>query len=211
MGSLLLNLYDELKAQRSPKKIKEALLKVLTDFKELKGKLQPLGFYMFNLGSLNDITNIRLHIWTELGIVQDELLMIHDHRFDILSHVICGGILNRTFHINKNGDSTGTIYEVTYNETGSILKKVGKGYDALLKSQNEVLPGEFYKVSANEFHESIPINQSFTATVIITETIPAKNAMVFGKEDIGDSITFDRREISKDIINDVITTLKKYL
>lgn len=212
MPNFLKELFHLIKSDSALAQIKLPLLNLIETTPNLNSKAHPLGFYSISLGNINDTCAVRLHLWTKDAKIQNEHLLIHNHIFNLKSFVICGSLTNKTYNISKaNDNSEGTLYSVKYTENGSSLTRVDSGYIIEQSSKTKITAGEYYCVDSSEFHETINSENSFAATILITERVKEIAPIVYGKYNMGEFLEFDRVFISELEINHALDQLLIYL
>lgn len=201
-------LFTQMNMEDSPETIRKTLKHFLSNsYIHLKPKVHPLGFYSFNLGAMNSEHNLRLHVWDDSITPQNHGLLIHNHMFNFKSLVLIGKVKNLTYSISKDQHKTGTQYEVSYTTDGSRLSKVNTGYAIRLINSVEINEGSYYRVQANEFHESICQQSIFSATLVLTQTVTSVQPSVYSFDDFGGDFNFKREDVSDEKLTTICTKL----
>jgi len=116
-------------------------------------KLHPNGFIQLSLSPNTDWRSkgLRLHIWTDRITPQKELRsQIHDHIFDIESHILCGKLINTLYNVKQND-----LGEYVLIDAGiENLKSTNKRVSCNVKEIKTINEGEKYSINGYEFHTS---------------------------------------------------------
>ncbi len=98
--------------------------------------------------------SVRMHVWSEKHAVPN-VSTIHDHPWDFESVVVCGSILDTTYHEFKIGPATHHESRILCGVGGG---EVGEKRNVTLSiaSRRTYAPGTSYYRSAEGLHESKP-------------------------------------------------------
>lgn len=207
MPDYLRKLYEQLDQEISINEVKLTLVLFLRDQDKISGRVHPLGFNLFNLGKLDDMINIRLHIWDKAAKIQNADLVIHNHPFELKSLVLVGAIQNKTYSITRlKNKKLGFLYSATYSKKGSLLTRALEGCSASLKESSNIKKGQYYSVKVGAFHESINI-EPFSATLVVTKEVQGKIPLIYSKNDHNDEIEFTRNSINLEKSNKLLNKL----
>jgi hypothetical protein len=109
----------------------------------------PLGFKVARM-SIGKV-HLRLHLWGGPPAEQPGF-KIHDHSFDLKSHVVEGGIRQIIYTVHNDPAGDRSVYQVAYEDGRSILRKTGVVV-LLEKNRQDIFPaGTTYFVQAGELH-----------------------------------------------------------
>jgi len=175
-------------------------------------KYHPLGFVSSILGSPSLNVNIRLHIWNQIGSIQDFELQIHNHKFELCSYVLLGSITNITYDIQKEKDALGRLYEIEYTDNASNMKQAKSNVKIHELDRRTIIEGEFYSVLPGQFHQSIS-NDHYTATIVRTENLRKEAPLVYSKGEYANPLPYERdvldNEMNKRLITELFERLSK--
>lgn len=163
------------------------------------GKVHPLGFYLYNLGSRENGYTARLHVWDEDSYAQNDDLIIHNHNFSFKSLLLTGQLRNHTYQIRKNpSNPEGFLYTIGYKADSSVLDMFDSGYNINLINISNLCGGEFYYQQAHEFHKTVASRDVITSTLLITKPQVTSNHYVFSEKNQGAHIEFKRALLPHD-------------
>lgn len=154
--------------------------------KTLRGNWHPLGFIHLKLGTIENLGDLRLHIWsdTERKIQKPEM-PIHNHVFTVNSHILIGRVINKEYKITKGADYR--IYDIYYEGNSSILRASDCSVNCELVSISMNRTNDFYQVINGDYHESIVADSEFAATLVLatdkTNESPITLGFVNGKSE----------------------------
>lgn len=167
---------------------------IIKNISSLDCKVHPLGFYVFNLGKIEDNVIIRLHIWDRTLQKQNSELEIHNHIFNMTSLILVGSLINENYEIKEVDGGKGFLYEVTYVEDNSILRKVKNNIFLKLKESKKILTNEFYSLNESIFHNTFT-EENYVATILRTEINKNKNPLLYSKSDFNELKLEFKRQI----------------
>lgn len=177
---------------KNGKKINENLNQYFVQNKsEISFQKHPLGFKYFKLGNLSNSEEFRLHFWVNTIDKHDKDLQIHDHSFDFESFVINGRIVNNKYKIISSNNFNGYVYDVKFRNEKSKLILNQENCSIELDESVEINSGEFYKMSSNDFHESIN-NEDLTVTLLKITKSDNKVSRVFSPKKLNSLNSFER-------------------
>ena len=128
----------------------------------------PLGFVLFKLGSVEGLGSLRLHVWPDKDRrPQYPYWSIHNHMWDLNSHILCGAATNEIYDI-KQSEGNHQFYRVSYEGNNSILERTGRRLACQLGSSITYGRGEYYVVEGDIYHATKVAAETFTATLVLT-------------------------------------------
>lgn len=109
----------------------------------------------------NSHPEIRLHIWSRklLKPGMEESGDIHDHRFDMVSHVLCGSVEHEEVTFTSNPSGTYRMLELTHARAASDTNYHGptrelEGSFKIDRQRMLIATGNSYRFPARHFHRS---------------------------------------------------------
>lgn len=179
-------------------KIRENLNQYFSQFKsEISFQKHPLGFKYFKLGNVSESEEFRLHFWINTIEKHDKDLQIHDHSFAFESFVLNGSIVNNKYKIISSTNFDGYVYDVKFRNEKSKLILNQENCSIELEESVEINVGEFYKMSSNDFHESIN-NEDLTVTLLKITKSYNKVSRVFSPKKLNTLNSFERVNLTFD-------------
>lgn len=172
----------------------------------LEFRAHPLGFISCVIFVEGD-RKARLHIWsTSEKLSQGEGVTIHDHVFDFTSWVLAGEIVNRCVLIDGAGTPS-SVYEASYTSDSSVLVRKNEILNIMDGEIQKYSTGMRYSMRAGQLHETRSIDSNVAVTVLITHDVSASPPLVIGSLSAHDKHEYHRRLISRDELNEVISSL----
>ena len=122
-------------------------------------RVHPNGFIQVDLSA-----QLRLHVWHPLlPYRQRTYHPVHDHTFDIMSHVYSGRLVNVCYAIVPDEDGTHVRWQVEeVAGTDTELRPTGGRVRLAYQYAEPVQPGEGYEFPAYQFHESMANEPTLT-------------------------------------------------
>lgn len=173
----------------------------------------PVGFIVIRLGIRDDF-NYRLHIWPiARRTPKNPDWPIHNHIFDLESHIICGELLNRNYSLKLGNEETSkfSLYEVEYSEGGSTITKTYNYVNSIDYQDELIKSNNSYFIPKGVFHESIVDPLKLTCTIART-TIPDNidKALILGRKDAKKLYDCPDKNIKKsDLIAQIRNVIEK--
>ncbi len=127
----------------------------------------PLGFRVARLVA-DGPAALRLHIWPKSARPAQPGFEIHDHTFDLTSFILFGELRQTIYEISTSAPTTHAMYQVDYDETGSVLRKSEAAVSARARESHMLHAGETYSLSAAEFHVLENGSTQSAATLVLT-------------------------------------------
>jgi hypothetical protein len=164
--------------------------------------IHPYGFAVVRLGPLDTGWGLRLHIWPE-GHAEPAPARdwaVHDHAWDLRSHVLAGSIEHRTYRLRPDRSGGHRLYRVeraSYGPGSSDLRALGEPLACGGVSSAEVAAGSGYRVPPGELHRSHPATTGLTATLVATEPARGRRSRVVGPVDGPPRVRFERRPLDR--------------
>lgn len=196
--------------QKNKEKIFGKILNVI-DLKleenTLQGNWHPLGFIHIKIGSVENVGDLRLHIWSDRERkTQTPEMPIHNHVFTVNSHILIGKVTNKAYSIT-NG-SKYRIYHIGYNESRSILTPTNSIVDSELISVSSYNKGDFYQVKVGDFHESQVNENEFSATIVLATDRIKDSPVTLGTGDANTEYVYHRMPCEKTTLEGLINKLR---
>lgn len=128
----------------------------------------PLGF-VFKKKLNSDGSAYRLHAWgAPWGQPQHPELPVHDHIFDLQSHLLLGHLVYRAFATCENDPNpTHCEFTVKYSGNESILVRTARMTHVSLLTERSIGPNDSYSVAAGSFHETY-LCGDFALSLVVT-------------------------------------------
>jgi hypothetical protein len=176
----------------------------------------PLGFGCINVGDI-PAGSVRLHIWSkELFVAQTPTLPIHNHIWDLFSYVLTGGVKNRMYSVaagEKN--SKYMLYRVSYDKEFSVLRPTDSFVNCRKISESNISEGRNYRIACENFHSTVPLRDSLTATLVLARAKYGAVAHVVAKAGAKDTrneaYRYQRRPLGQGQANKLLEQLKAVL
>jgi hypothetical protein len=162
----------------------------------------PLGFRVARLMSEGN-SSLRLHIWPRSSRTTQPGYEIHDHTFSFRSHVLFGTLEQSIYDVTGSDHPQFSLYNVEYDELGSILLKSRDGVTASLCRRSVLQSGETYQLGAGVFHRLDLIPDDPAATLLLTTQVGGTPKSL-GPLKGPDRIRFDRSSYSGTVADDLI-------
>jgi hypothetical protein len=110
---------------------------------------------------------MRLHVWAPQSVrLQDDAFKIHDHVFEVRSHIICGSITHIPYDVTPSPEGNYEVYRVTYEDSVSTMSAAGNLVDVQLLSPVTYKTGEGYIFPAHRFHTTAVSPDLLCATLV---------------------------------------------
>lgn len=210
-------LYDLLGANvSSHKEIKTATYALLDharkDNANLKCIWHPLGFISIKLAQQHS-SNVKFHIWYPLfRRPQSRELKIHNHDFDLTSHVLYGSVTNIAYDVTRGMVYTPyRLYKAVIEEKASYLYATTEYALYELRESQQINVGETYKVPKGAFHSTVVPEKELAITVVRTENKSDIAPRIIGSSNGKDSYRYQRNllvaEDSSLIVTKVLSAL----
>lgn len=125
-------------------------------------RMHPNGFIQLDLAE-----GVRLHIWAHDESLprQATVNTVHDHIFEMKSHVLIGQMVNKTYRFEPYELGDHQIYRASYRaQADSVLEPTGIYGGLAVWHEQPVHAGQGYDFDAFEFHDTI--THGFTATLM---------------------------------------------
>jgi hypothetical protein len=172
----------------------------------LEGKLRfhPLGFIYGKLHEFSNLEVLRIHIWNTTSKVQDPIMNIHNHFYDVNSFVFRGVLSNDLYKINELAEPTHSIYSGSYtNESTRILTKTESKKNIHLEQRQIISKDNLYFIKKNEIHLGDNVNNEITITFVFSENPGNPNPLVFGPLDGEKSYIYHSNLVDQKTINEI--------
>lgn len=147
-------------------------LKSRTEISRLSLLKHPLGFLHSVIERDGDYA-MRLHIWPEGERPhQSPFWPIHNHRFDIVSSILCGSLENRFYSLQPSKTNpTHRLYRVEYVGRGSVLYPTEIMVEVAECGSQSMTARTRYVIGAGLYHQSDIAADCFTATLALTKDV----------------------------------------
>lgn len=177
-----------------------AVAKLVVGFRDgvlaCEARRHPYGFVVVSLGSMEHSRGrlaYRLHLWPEgFQLPGSAGLMVHDHVYDIMSHVLAGALVQHEYVEDERGVPLAS-YRGLYDGPHSVLERLPKVVRVLESAVERMEPGRTYALPAGALHMVVVDNAIFTATVLRTRYDEGRaNPLILAPLDAPVSYRFDR-------------------
>jgi len=165
----------------------------------------------------NTEPEIRIHIWSRALLKEgiDISGDVHDHRFDMVSHVLHGAVVHE--ELNETPDPAGeyTMMSLTHARAAAATDYHGPtraldGRYSVKRDRYVICAGSSYKFPQGKFHHS-PLHPATLAITVVEKhcqsEVPARLLYPVGKEPV---MAFGHRP-HKDLIGAVLSTARNCL
>jgi len=136
-----------------------------------EARRHPYGFVVVSLGSLDQGTGrlvYRLHIWPQgFELPGSADLMVHDHVYDIVSHILVGALVQHEYEEDDRGTPFAS-YKGLYDGPHSILERLPGIIRIREFAVERKEAGQTYTLPAGALHMVMVDSTVFTATVLRT-------------------------------------------
>ncbi|WP_332798144.1 hypothetical protein [Sphingomonas sp. PB2P12] len=185
---------------RQPQSVKTVIADLKPAIMACDARSHPYGFVVVTLGTGGDGGRVRyrLHIWRK-GFSNDRSadLMIHDHVYDLASHVLVGGFLHDEYVESAATGTEYACYRGLYDGPHSELKRTDRTMRASLARSSNVAAGDTYHLAARKLHVVTVDPDVFTATVLRTEYGPdLADPVILAPMDADNYYRFDRHLVA---------------
>jgi hypothetical protein len=155
--------------------LKPLVAQVMTD--PLKAwTVQGFGFLRTYFGPADNPKRYRLNLWSSRFTVPN-VSTIHDHPWDFKSIIIAGAFCNVRYDADDGYRDCFPTHRYTTIKTGEAggLTKIGDTLTVLTAQRPELYtPGDVYKQSAHEIHETIFVDGTVTLNERVGDTQHAR-------------------------------------
>jgi hypothetical protein len=127
----------------------------------------PLGFRVarINHGEMA----LRLHLW-KAAVSEQPGFEVHDHMFDLTSHVVQGAIGQKVYKFADDQNGTKAIYSVAYEAGKSVIVKTSRRGELVLERAERFYAGTTYRLDAGELHIAERLDDDDAITLALTKT-----------------------------------------
>lgn len=136
-----------------------------------EARRHPYGFVVVSLGSLDHAGGrlaYRLHLWPEgFRLPGSADLMVHDHVYDIVSHVLAGALVQHEYVEDEHGAPFAS-YRGLYDGPHSVLERLPGVVRVRESAVERIEAGRTYVLPAGALHMVMVDSAIFTATVLRT-------------------------------------------
>ena len=187
-----------------------------SDVSNLRLHWHPLGFLKSNLGQIEGVGNLRMHVWyPNFRQAQEPVMLVHNHDWMLNSHIVYGALTNELYEIVpcSSIQASNTVYYVEYNQNFSILKTTDEKVLCKLTSNERFQAGQQYDVPIGQYHSTFVPEKDFTVTIVASTQQQESSAKVLGPIHGEKVYTYNRitcePEIAATVIQHVIRHLKQ--
>ena len=178
---------------------------VASDLSSAPVYLHPLGFRVA-IVSGNGRLSLRLHVWPSAAAEGQSGYNIHDHVFDMTSHVLVGALRQTRYDVSAGRPATHATYGVGYDDEGSFLAKTQETVRAAPKEFSDVPIGSTYSLRAGEFHMLERASSLGAATLVLTRSGDG-SPRTLGPLDGADAIRFRRERLPHNAMQELAPIL----
>ena len=175
-----------------------------SNFLDDKLRFHPLGFIYSKLHEFENSEVIRIHVWNSISKIQEPLMNIHNHFYDVNSFVYCGTISNELYELSIASEPTHAIYSGSYiNENTRILTKTELYKHLILRQRNLISKGNLYSIEKSEIHSGDNVNNETTITIVFSANPGNPTPLVFGPREGKDAYTYHSKMVDIKTANEI--------
>jgi hypothetical protein len=139
----------------------------------------------------------RIHVWLKgARCCQSPHWPAHRHNAELHSFVCYGRLTNTTWRFTESASGTRVIYEVSYENNQSVLRRTSKVGDLLMVDEDHVHAGLEYAVSPETFHATDVRRQEVAITLVLIAKKTNGSALVAGDASGKEAYIFDRTNVT---------------
>jgi hypothetical protein len=178
-----------------------------------EGRWHPNGFAVFNLGELEGLGRLRLHVWPRgLRIALEGQPAIHSHPWDLCSLVIAGCYTDTLYRAQEfDSDGPGRLrgFHLRFGSgrEGDELCPVPLWYELTVTDKRAIMIGQLHQMAAGVLHESPIPHDAFVATLLIaSQVVDLGKLLLVGDGNFGKRL-YTRPPVSVKQLRDMKTAL----
>ena len=176
--------------------VAELVVNLREDVLACEARRHPYGFIVVSLGSVDHPDGrlvYRLHLWPEgFRLPGSADLMVHDHIYDIVSHVLAGSIVQHEY-AEDDGGTPFASYRGLYDGPHSVLERRPSAVHIRETAVERMETGRTYALSAGALHMVVVDSTVFTATILRTRYDEGRvDPLILAPLDAPASYRFDR-------------------
>lgn len=190
-----------------PGKLRDFVIASHDQIQTCEARQHPYGFTVVTLGTMPGRRRVvyRLHIWpTGFALPGSAELMIHDHVYDIQSHILTGQIVQHEYVESELGAEFAS-YRGLYDGPHSVLKRKPGTVRVVETAVSTFETGHTYTLPAGALHTAKVDPSNLTSTILRTEYREGEDdPVILAPIDAPPSYRFERDLVADD---DVATTI----
>jgi len=168
----------------------------------------PYGFLIAKPWA-NEALALRLHIWP-VGPRTRQIpdWPVHSHPWDLHSYILKGSAINEIYKIQLvEGQSPRRLYSVGYDGSESVLQATEMGVACELASRQKYIPGDSYRVYADQYHATHVPEEDFAATIVLTSAPKTTPPYVVGQFNFEPQYRYARRVCAPETASHLVERL----
>ncbi|SFK37454.1 hypothetical protein SAMN03159338_4070 [Sphingomonas sp. NFR04] len=200
--------------RNDPRIIRDLVIALQDKIQACEARQHPYGFTVVTLGIIPGRHRIvyRLHIWPiGFALPGSEDLMIHDHVYDIQSHILAGQIVQHEYVESALGAEFAS-YRGLYDGPHSVLERKPGAVRVFETAVSTFVTGHTYALPAGALHMAKVDPSVFTATILRTDYREREgDPVILAPIDAPPSFRFERDLVGDDAIAATISALFREL
>jgi hypothetical protein len=173
-----------------------------TDF--LMGKLRyhPLGFIYARIHEFSNNETFRIHMWNNQSKIQEPIMNIHNHFYDVNSYVLCGMVFNELYEVTNDNHPTHSVYSGSYiDDKTRVLSKTEMNKNLAIIERQIISEGSLYSIVKKEIHSGGNVNDELTITIVFSENPGNPEPLVFGPLNGNQCYRYESNIVDKSILD----------
>lgn len=172
-----------------------------TDFLFGKLRYHPLGFIYYKMYEFSNNETFRIHIWNGQSKIQEPIMDIHNHFYDVNSYVLSGLLFNDLYEITKEKEPTHCVYSGSYvNESTRILTKTELEKNLSPLGRQIINKDNLYSIKKSEIHSGGNLNDEITITIVFSENPGNPEPLVFGPLKGQEKYIYESNLVEKNVV-----------
>jgi hypothetical protein len=196
----------EMRRDAASTRVKDLFTRWLLTHRGLELRLHPYGFAHSIIWTGSDGEALRLHVWVDNSPSRVLPTRAHRHAWNSKSYILLGELTNERYTVHFNPAGEFRLFAIAYKTQTSIRVPTDKRVDCRLVDSQHYSSGDRYAVSVGEYHKTLVLPSSFTATLFLTDQ-PTSQPLVVGLADEEDEYAFERATIGSSHAQHVIGIL----
>jgi len=197
-----------------PGKLRDLVIALQYQIQACVVRYHPYGFTVVTLGTVPGRRRIvyRLHIWpTGFALPGSAELMIHDHVYDIQSHILIGQVVQHEYVESELGAEFAS-YRGLYDGPHSVLERKPGTVRVVETAVSTFDAGHTYTLPAGALHMADVDPSNLTATILRTEYREKEDdPVILAPIDAPPSYRFERDLVADDVGVTTISALFREL
>lgn len=196
--------------RNDPGKLRELVKAFQDEIQACEARQHPYGFTVVTLGTVRGRRRVvyRLHIWpTGFALPGSAELMIHDHVYDIQSHILVGQMVQHEYVESELGAEFAS-YRGLYDGPHSVLERKSDTVRVVETMVSKFVTGHTYSLPAGALHMAKVDPHIFTATILRTEYREDEgDPVILAPIDAPPTYRFERDLVADDVVAITISML----